>query len=153
MITDEEAIKMVQKLYDYCNHRHEINTKGYSKSWEAWYCRGCPFSHRHAPIDRCISWYCDIDQPWVWPVYPDKDSTEIKNHKEMKIMEKEILLEQLQRLCAKRSVDGLINMLSTEGCPPDTECRDIEYICPNCTECWHGWWKSKLNEVRQNDKW
>lgn len=31
MITDEEAIKMVQKLYDYCNHRHEINPKGYSE--------------------------------------------------------------------------------------------------------------------------
>lgn len=65
---------------------------------------------------------------------------------------KEILLEQLQRLCTKRTIDGLIDMLSTEGCPPDTECRDIEYICPNCKECWHVWWKSKLNEVRQNDK-
>lgn len=120
MITDEEAIKMVQKLYDYCNHRHEINPKGYSESKEAWSCRGCPFSHRHAPIDGCVSWNCDIACPWVWPVYSDKDSTEIKNHRETKIMEKEILLEQLQRLCAKRSVDGLINMLSTEGCPPDT---------------------------------
>lgn len=111
------------------------------------------------PIDGEVSWNCDIAVPWVWPVYPYKDSTKIKNHREMKTMavdncnpKEEILLEQLQRLCAKRSIDGLIDMLSTEGCPPDTECRDIEYICPNCKECWHVWWKSKLNKVRQNDK-
>lgn len=75
MITDEEAVKMSQKLYDYCNHRHEVNPKGYAESGEAWSCRGCPFSRRHAPIDGEVSWNCDIAVPYVWPVYPDNDST------------------------------------------------------------------------------
>lgn len=161
MITDEEAIKMVQKLYDYCNHRHEINPKGYSERKEAWSCRGCPFSHRHAPIDGCVSWNCDIASPWVWPVYPDKDSTKIKNHGEMKIMEvdnrksKEILLEQLQRLYSMRSAIGLLEILANEICPPDAGshlCEDICYKNIHCVDCWREWHKSKLNEVRQNDK-
>ncbi len=33
MITNEEAVKMSQELYDYCNHRHEINPKGYFEKW------------------------------------------------------------------------------------------------------------------------
>lgn len=86
MITDEEAVKMSQELYDYCNHRHEINPKGYSESGKAWVCQGCPFIHRYAPIGGCVLWYCDIAQPWVWTVYPDKDSTEIKNHTEKRII-------------------------------------------------------------------
>ena len=105
MITDEEAVKMSQKLYDYCNHRYEINP-GYAESGEAWACRGCPFSRQYAPIDGNDLWSCNLAHPWVWPVYPDKDSTKNKESNEVKIMAvdnlnpKEILLGQLQRLCS-----------------------------------------------------
>lgn len=73
MITDKKAVKMSQKLYDYCNHRHEINPKGYAESGEAWTCRGCPFSHRRTYIGGCTLWNCDIATPYLWPVYPDKE--------------------------------------------------------------------------------
>ena len=65
---------------------------------------------------------------------------------------KEILLEQLQRLCSMRTIDGILEMLSNEICPPDTNshlCEDICYKNPRCIDCWHEWHKSKLNEVRQ----
>lgn len=35
------SFAMAQKLYGYCDQRHEINPKGYSESGEAWSCRGC----------------------------------------------------------------------------------------------------------------
>ena len=68
---DSEAVEKAKELYNYCDHRHEINPKGYAESGEAWACRGCPFNRRHAPIDGEVSWDCDIAVPWVWPVYPE----------------------------------------------------------------------------------
>lgn len=68
--------------------------------------------------------------------------------------EKEILLEQLQRLYSMRSVTELLKILANEICPPTGNrlCEDSCNIDTRCIYCWREWHKSKLNEVRQNDK-
>lgn len=68
---------------------------------------------------------------------------------------KEIVLQQVQRLCSIRSANGLLKILANEICPPDAGshlCEDICYKNIRCVDCWREWHKSKLNEVRQNDK-
>lgn len=68
---------------------------------------------------------------------------------------KEIVLQQVQRLCSMSSIDGILEILANEICPPDANsrlCEDICYKNIRCIDCWHEWHKSKLNEVRQNDK-
>ena len=70
--------------------------------------------------------------------------------------EKEVLLQQMQRLCSMKNADALLEILANEICPPDDGtrlCNDGCYIdVSNCIDCWREWHKSKLNEVRQNDK-
>ena len=70
--------------------------------------------------------------------------------------EKEVLLQQMQRLCSMKNADALLEILANEICPPDDDtrlCKDGCYIdVSNCIDCWQKWLKSKLNEVRQNDK-
>lgn len=160
-MVDTEAVEKAKELYDYCNHRHKINLKGYAESGEAWTCRGCPFSHQRTHIGGCILWNCDIATPYLWPVYPDKDSTKNKESNAVKVMAvdnlnpKEILLEQLQGLFSTMTIDEILGMLSNEICPPDASshlCEDICYKDIRCIDCWQEWHKSKLNEVRQNDK-
>lgn len=68
---------------------------------------------------------------------------------------KEIVLQQVQKLCSMRSANGLLEILANEICPPDAGsrlCEDICYSDISCIDCWKVWHKSKLNEVRQNDK-
>lgn len=67
---------------------------------------------------------------------------------------KEILIQQMQRLCSMRSIDGLLEILANEICPPTGNrlCDDSCNIDTRCIYCWREWHKSKLNEVRQNDK-
>lgn len=46
-------------------------------------------------------------------------------------------------------------ILANNICPPDANshlCEDICYKNIRCVDCWREWHKSKLNEVRQNDK-
>ena len=64
---------------------------------------------------------------------------------------KEILIQQIQRLCSMRSIDGLLEILANEICPPDAGsylCGDINYANIRCIDCWRKWLQSKLNEVR-----
>ena len=70
-MTDEETVKMAQKLYDYCQHRHEINPKGYFKSGEMYACRGCPFLYHGS--DNLYD--CNLTYPFVWPVYPEVEGS------------------------------------------------------------------------------
>lgn len=68
---------------------------------------------------------------------------------------KEIVLQQVQKLCSMRSANGLLEILANEICPSDAGshlCEDINYTNIRCIDCWREWHKSKLNEVRQNDK-
>ena len=68
---------------------------------------------------------------------------------------KEIVLQQVQRLCREESADGLLEILANNICPPDSNshlCEDIYSKNIRCVDCWRVWHKSKLNEVRQNDK-
>lgn len=67
---------------------------------------------------------------------------------------KEILIQQMQRLCSMRSIDGLLEILANEICLPDDSSRLCDDICHKdirCVDCWRIWWESKLQEVRQND--
>ena len=71
--------------------------------------------------------------------------------------EKEVLLQQMQRLCSMKNADALLEILANEICPPDDGtrlCKD-GWCCyidvSECIDCWQKWLKSKLNEVRQND--
>ena len=69
---------------------------------------------------------------------------------------KEIVLQQVQRLCSEKSAYGLLEVLANEICPPDADSHLCEDICCkniDCVDCWKEWYKSKLNEVRQNDYW
>lgn len=64
---------------------------------------------------------------------------------------KEIVLQQVQKLCSMRSANGLLEILANEICPPDVS----SHLCEDsisCIDCWREWHKSKLNGVRQNDK-
>ena len=63
---------------------------------------------------------------------------------------KEIVLQQVQRLCSEKSAYELLEILANGICPPDASSRSCEDI--HCIDCWREWHKSKLNEVRQNDK-
>lgn len=68
---------------------------------------------------------------------------------------KEIVLQQVQKLCSEKSAYELLEILANEICPPDASshlCEDINYANIRCIDCWREWHKSKLNEVRQNDK-
>ena len=68
---------------------------------------------------------------------------------------KEIVLQQVQKLCSTRSANWLLEILANEICPPDVSSRLCEDLCHEniqCSDCWREWHKSKLNEVRQNDK-
>ena len=57
---------------------------------------------------------------------------------------KEIVLQQVQRLCREESADGLLEILANNICLPD---KDICSKNINCVDCWREWHKSKLNEV------
>ena len=71
--------------------------------------------------------------------------------------EKEVLLQQMQRLCSMKNADALLEILANEICPPDDGTRLCNDGCycyidvSECIDCWQKWLKSKLNEVRQND--
>ena len=65
---------------------------------------------------------------------------------------KEIVLQQVQRLCSEKSAYELLEILANEICPPDASSHLCEDINIRCIDCWREWHKSKLNEVRQNDK-
>ena len=76
MITNEEAVKMSQELYDYCNHRHEVGLKGYGKNGQEWACCGCPFACCYHDNHDYHNFYdCKINNPWIWGAYHDKDNT------------------------------------------------------------------------------
>ena len=67
---------------------------------------------------------------------------------------KGLLLQQVQKLYREKSEYELLEILA-EICPPDASshlCEDTNYTNICCIDCWREWYKSKLNEVRQNDK-
>ena len=66
--------------------------------------------------------------------------------------EKEVLLQQMQRLCSMKNAYELLEILANGICPPDASsrlCEDISYADIRCIDCWREWHKSKLNEVRE----
>ncbi len=68
---------------------------------------------------------------------------------------RDILLEQLPKVCAKHSIEGLLAVLARAGCPPDTEtylCNDTDCSNTDCKECWRGWLKFKLYEEQHYGK-
>ena len=65
--------------------------------------------------------------------------------------EKEVLLQQMQRLCSMKNADALLEILANEICPPDDDtrlCKDGCYIdVSNFIDCWQKW--LKYNKVKK----